>query len=329
MRLTNQSILITGGAGFIGSHLSLTLAKSNHVTIYDNFSSSVLSLNDLSDLSTLNIVNGDILDRERLSHAMRGQDVVFHLAVACVRMSLGNPVHVHDVNATGTLNTLLTAKIHKVKHFVYVSSSEVYGTAKRPLMSESHPTDPATVYGMSKLIGEQYTRYFHTHEGLATTIVRPFNTYGPRSHFDGVYGEVIPRFVVRALTGNQPFIFGDGSQSRDFTYVDDTVRGLILAAESDDLLGHTINIARGKEVSIKELAQTINTLAGLPFQPIFKPARPNDVLRHAADISKAKRRLKFSPDISISEGLKKYIEWIRLTYPDPAKFLRLIPDKNW
>ena len=300
MKLKNQHILITGGAGFIGSHLSLTLAKNNHVTIYDNFSSSVLSLShlrNLSDLSNLKVMKGDILDQKSLFRAMENIDIVFHLAVACVRMSLNNPIQVHEVNATGTLNTLYTAKKHKVKHFIYVSSSEVYGTAKRPLMSETHPTDPTTVYGMSKLIGEQYTRYFHAHEGLPTTIVRPFNTYGPRSHFDGVYGEVIPRFVIRSLNNKQPIIFGDGSQSRDFTYVDDTVRGLILSAESDELLGDTINIARGKEVTIKELAREINLIVTLPFDPIYKPARPNDVLRHAADISKAKKLLKFAPEI--------------------------------
>jgi UDP-glucose 4-epimerase len=244
-------------------------------------------------------------------------------------MSLNNPIHVHDVNVTGTLNTLISAKSQKVKRFIYVSSSEVYGTAKRPLMSETHPTDPTTVYGMSKLIGEQYTRYFHEHESLTTIIIRPFNTYGPRSHFDGVYGEVIPRFVIRALTSNQPVIFGDGSQSRDFTYVDDTVKGLILACESEELIGDTINIARGKEVTITKLAQEINTIVDLPFHPIFKPARPNDVLRHAADITKAKKMLKFSPEISLKEGLSRYVDWIRTAYPDPTKLLKLIPERNW
>lgn len=328
MKLQNQNIIITGGAGFIGSHLSITLSKNNHVTVLDSFDTSVITKKELES-KNIRVIKGNILHPKELDSSMKNIDIVFHLAVACVRMSLGNPIHVHDVNATGTLNTLLAAKKHKVKRFVYVSSSEVYGTAKHRLMGEFHPTDPTTVYGMSKLVGEQYARYFHTHEGLPTTIVRPFNTYGPRSHFDGVYGEVIPRFVIRTLNDKQPIIFGDGSQSRDFTYVDDTVRGLILASESDTLLGDVVNIARGKEVSIKKLGETINLLTNLPFHPIFKEYRPNDVLRHAADISKAKKLLNFAPEISISEGLKKYIDWIRSTYPEPTKLLKLIPERNW
>lgn len=332
MKFRNLNILVTGGAGFIGSHLSETLAKKNRVIVYDNFSSSVLSLCDLRNLghiSNLKVIHGDILDQKKLTAAMRGVDVVFHLAVACVRLSLSRPTYVHDVNATGTLTALQSAKTAGVKRFIYVSSSEVYGTAKKRLIAETHPIDPTTVYGMSKYVGESYTRYFHAHEGLPTMIVRPFNTYGPRSHFEGVYGEVIPRFSIRALNGKQPTIFGKGNQSRDFMYVTDTIEGITRAAGQDKLLGDCINIARGKEISVSRIGAIICELTGIPYHPIMQPARPNDVMRHAADIKKAKGLLSYNAKISINDGLSFYISWLKKTYPHPKMLLNKIPNTNW
>src|SRR3989344_3348601 len=245
MKLTNLNILITGGAGFIGSHTATALARNNKVTIYDNFDSAVVPQGKTH--------KNDIRNPDQLVRVMRGIDVVFHFAVSCVRVSLTSPQKSHDVTATGTLNTLLAAKAAGVKRFVYISSSEVYGSAKERHINEAHSIRPTTVYGMSKYMGELYARHFHLNEGLGTVIVRPFNTYGPRCHFDGIYGEVIPRFVVRALNGKQPMIFGDGSQTRDFTYIDDTVNGILLSASSRTLTG-PINIAYGKEISINDLA---------------------------------------------------------------------------
>ena len=188
---------------------------------------------------------------------------------------------------------------------------------------------PTTVYGMSKYIGELYTKQYNDLFGLPTIIVRPFNTYGPRSHFNDVYGEVIPRFVIRALNGKQPLIFGSGRQTRDFTYVTDTIDGILKAAQSDKLLGQAINIAYGQEISILEIAETICKEIGLPFKPITKPARPNDVLKHFADIQKARKILFYEPKVTIAEGLKKYIAWVKHTYPDPKKLMKLVPDTNW
>jgi UDP-glucose 4-epimerase len=332
MTLKGKTIMVTGGAGFIGSHLVRTLAKTNSIVVFDNFASSVISLRDLRNLDyvdPLRVIDGDILDQGKLKKAMKGVDVVFHFAVACVRLSLSDELHVHNVNATGTLTALLAAKKAGVGRFIYISSSEVYGTAKHDLIDESHSLMPTTIYGMSKYVGELYAKNMYEAFGLPTIIVRPFNTYGPNSHFEGVYGEVIPRFVVRALNGKQPLIFGSGKQTRDFTYVTDTVDGIIKASQSDTLLGSCVNIAHGHEVSVYEIARTICELTGLPFKPVMKPARPNDVARHAAHIGKAQRILAYKPQISIKEGLASYIAWVRQTYPNPKKLMKLIPDINW
>lgn len=320
MKFNELRILITGGAGFIGSHTAAVLAKDNFVTIYDNFDSAVVPQRELH--------KNDIRSPLQLARAMKGVDVVFHFAVSCVRISLTTPEQSHEVNATGTLKTLIAAKKAGVKRFVYISSSEVYGSAKEQYISEHHAIAPMTVYGMSKYMGELYTNYFNDKEGLPGVVVRPFNAYGPRCHFDGIYGEVIPRFVVRALCKKQPIIFGNGTQTRDFTYIDDTARGILLAASSDRL-NTPVNIAYGKEISINDLARTICKICGIPFRPVYKPPRPQDVARHAADITKAKKLLKFTPTISIEVGLGRYIDWVRTNYPDVKKLEHLVPEKNW
>lgn len=320
--MKNKTILVTGGAGFIGGHFVEQIAKINKIIVYDNFSSSVFT-------PPGKIIRGDILDRKTLEKSMHGVDYVFHFAVACVRLSLSDERYVHDVNATGTLNTLMAAKKAGVKRFVYISSSEVYGSAIKPKISEDHPISPTTVYGMSKYMGELYTKHFNETQGLPTLIIRPFNTYGPRSHFEGVYGEVIPRFVIRALNGKQPIIFGSGRQTRDFTYVTDTVAGIIKAANSDMLSGTTINIARGQEISIADIAKHICKETGLPFKPIQQSARPNDVMRHFADITKAKKLLSYTPKIDIQKGLAQYVSWVKQTYPNSKKLLQRMPDVNW
>ncbi len=329
MKLSGLTILVTGGAGFIGAHLAETLAKDNRVIVYDNFSSSVVDIRYLSNVRHLRVVKGDILDGKKLTHTLRGADVVFHLAVAGVRVSLSNPQFVHNVNATGTLAVLLSAKRAGVKRFVYVSSSEIYGgTANRTVKETDEPT-PTTVYGESKRMGELYALLFHREERLPVVIVRPFNTYGPRSHFEGVYGEVIPRTVVRVLSNKRPLIFGDGKQTRDFTFVTDTASGIVKAAQSDRLVGTIINIAHGKEVSILEVDRTICKILDVPFRPLFKSPRPHDIRRLAASTTRAKKLLHYSATISLEEGLRRYIGWVQKTYPDKKQLMQLIPEKNW
>jgi UDP-glucose 4-epimerase len=329
MKLRHNTILVTGGAGFIGSHLVKTLIPHHEVTVYDNYFSSITSPKEFKKLGTHSVVVGDILDQKTLDKAMLGIDVVFHLAATCVRISLTRPRFVHDTNATGTLNVLLAAKKAKVKRVIYISSSEAYGTAQGKLIDELHPMAPTTVYGMSKYMGELYTRHFNDMYDLPGLVVRPFNTYGTQCHFKGPAGEIIARSIIRALNGKQPLLFGTGAQTRDFTYVSDTVRGIIQAAECDKLLGDSINIAYGKEVSISQIARIICQQTGLPYQPIMKPARPNDVARHAASIKKAQKMLHYQPKINISHGIATLIDWYKRTYPNPKSLMQFIPDVNW
>jgi len=329
MKLTKKTILVTGGAGFIGSHLVKTLVPHHNVIVYDNYFSSITPPKEFYRLGVHKVIRADILDANALSRAMRGVDLVFHLAATCIRISLTQPRFIHDVNATGTLNTLLAAKKAGVERYIYISSPEVYGTAKGNRMDENHPINPTTVYGMSKYVGELYTKHFNDMHVLPSIIIRPFNTYGTHCHIKGVAGEVIARSVIRALNGKQPIIFGTGRQTRDFTYVSDTVGGIIKAAQCDDLLGDSVNIAYGKEVSVREIARIICKETGLPFAPIMKSARPHDVARHAASIGKAKRMLGYEPTIGIYKGIKTYVIWVKKTYPNLKKLLKSVPDTNW
>ena len=197
-------------------------------------------------------------------------------------------------------------------------------------MTEDHPFDPTTIYGASKLAGELYTTAFHRTHALDTVIVRPFNTYGPREHFEGPYGELIPKFVVRVLNGLRPIIFGDGTQTRDFTYVTDTVRGILLASDGASLVGRSVNVARGEEVSVNEIARLVLDACGRPdLEPELGPERPADVRRHYADITRARQELGFVPEVGIADGIRRYVEWFHATHPDPAALLPEEQAYNW
>jgi len=329
MKLTKAKIFITGGEGFIGSHLVDLLAKENSITVYDNGQSAV---NYRSPQKTVTYTTGDIRDIKTQTKAMKGHDVVIAMAAAHLRVSMGSPMVVHDINATGTLVSLLAARTNHIKRVTYISSSEVYGTAQNPkdTMDEQHPTRPTTVYGLSKYVGELYARQFQQQEGIPTIIVRPFNTYGPRSHFESYYGEVIPRMTIRALCGLPPIIFGNGKQSRDFTYVEDTARGIVQATECDTLIGDTVNIAYGKEITVKEIASIILKHTNQTHLHILsKPIRPNDVTRHAADTSKAQRLFSWKPEIAIEQGIAQYVDWVKQNYRDLPSQLKKIPNQNW
>jgi UDP-glucose 4-epimerase len=329
--VVTKDVPVTGGAGFIGSHLVDALAaRGDDVIVVDNLS--VGSRDNLTQHAAgpvrLEVV--DVLDKPAFVALMRGVDTVFHLATQCVRLSLSEPELVHRVNTDGTLNALVGAAEAGVRRFVYVSSSEAFGSAATVPMSEDHPFAPTTIYGASKLAGEHYARVFHGTHGLAAVIVRPFNTYGPRSHFEGAYGEVIPKFVVRVLNGRRPLVFGDGQQTRDFTCVTDTVRGIVLASECDALIGRSVNVARGQEVSINEIARLVLDACGRnDLAPEHGPDRPADVRRHYADVTRARAAMGFEPAVEIRTGIARYVEWFRATYPDPSRLLAQEQAINW
>jgi UDP-glucose 4-epimerase len=331
MAITRRRVLVTGGAGFMGSHLVDALSREHDVIVVDNFSTGRMeNLLQHQGNPQVQIEEVDICDLPALERLCARVEVVYHLATQCVRLSLQDPQLVHQVNTTGALNVCQAALKHGVRRLVYVSSSEVYGTAQRVPMDETHPCEPTTVYGASKLTGELYAKAFMRTYGLPIVVVRPFNTYGPRAHFAGVYGEVIPRFLVRVLNGLPPIIYGDGKQSRDFTYVSDTVQGILLAAESEALLGQVVNIARGREVSIRELTRLVPEAADVPvLLPEYAAERPGDVRRHYADITLARKTLGYNPSVSIAEGLRQYVAWFRRAYPDHRKCLDQAEAVNW
>ncbi|HYF50148.1 MAG TPA: SDR family NAD(P)-dependent oxidoreductase [Planctomycetota bacterium] len=326
-----QSVLVTGGAGFIGSELVRQLVDAGHnVIAVDNLVSGKRENVDGLPASNFKFVKQDIREQGAMAALLQKVQVVFHLACLGVRHSIHSPVENHEVNAAATLHLLGLARASGVKRFVYVSSSEVYGTAKWVPMTEEHPTYPATVYGSSKLAGECYTRaYWHTYE-YPTVVVRPFNAYGPRCHHEGDSGEVIPKFMLRSMVGKPMIIFGDGTQTRDFTFVSDTARGIALAGFSDKAVGHTINLGNGREIQINELAKTVADIMGISSAKIEHDApRPADVLRLCAETKKARELLDFAPTISLKDGLKKLLAWYKASGKSAEALLEDERVHNW
>jgi UDP-glucose 4-epimerase len=326
-----QLVLVTGGAGFIGSELVRQLAAQGaKVVVVDNLVNGRRENLDGLPADSVQLVVADVRDSRRMADLMQGVDIVFHLACLGVRHSIHSPHENHEVNATATLKLLSAAKAAGVKRFVYVSSSEVYGTARWVPMTEEHPTFPMTVYGASKLAGECYARAFYRTYDSPTVVMRPFNTYGPRCHHEGDSGEVIPRFLLRCLAGCPMVIFGDGSQTRDFTYVTDTAKGIILAGLTDDAVGQTINLGSGREISINDLAREVAAVVGKPDAAVMHDApRPGDVLRLYADTTKARQLLGFEPTVTLREGLVKLRDWYLSLGQPPEVLLEQEIVRNW
>jgi UDP-glucose 4-epimerase len=328
--VSRQAIVVTGGAGFIGSELVRQLAADG---------SSVIAIDNLVNGKRENLagvpgrvtlIEEDIRNPTAYASMLRDAEVVYHLACLGVRHSVHSPVENHDVNATGTLRLLEASRAAGVPKFVYVSSSEVYGTAQRVPMTEDHPTFPSTVYGGSKLAGEAYTRAFHRTYGYPTVVVRPFNTYGPRSHHEGDSGEVIPKFLLRCLAGKPMIIFGDGTQTRDFTYVSDSARGIVLAGTTAAAVGRTINLGSGFELTINDLSETVAQIAQRPDAIVqHDEPRPGDVLRLYADMSEARSLLGYEARVSLADGLRQLLSWYRGQGASPDELLRDEVVRNW
>jgi len=326
-----NTIMITGGAGFIGSELvRRAAAKDFDIRIVDNLvNGKYQNVEDvLSDRVQLH--ETDIRDTEAMRTLLEGVDRVYHLACLGVRHSIHSPRENHDVNATGTLDLLQLSREAGVKRFVYVSSSEIYGTAHQVPITEETPPFPHTVYGSSKLAGDCYTRaYWDTYQ-FPTTVVRPFNSYGPRCHHEGDSGEVIPKFILRAWAGKPLVVFGDGLQTRDFMYVEETAHWILQAGLKEETIGQTINLGSGQEIAIRDLAQKVLVATGHPDGVIQQDApRPGDVLRLWADSSRMKELLNFESRISLDDGLARLVDWYRGLEVDPEELLKDEVVHNW
>jgi UDP-glucose 4-epimerase len=322
--MADKRVVVTGGAGFIGSHLVDALAtKCGELVVLDDLSVGKLSnIAHHTSKQNFQFVRADVRDLQSLRTVFQPGDVVFHLAVECLRVALFDPIRAHRVNATGSLNVCIAAHENGAERLIYVSSSEVYGTAETIPMDETHPLRPTTTYGADKAAGELTALAFWRTYGFPVIVVRPFNAYGPREHVDGPSGEVIPRFVERAMNGQRPIIFGDGSQTRDFTWVVDTARGILEAGQCDELIGQEVNIARGEEVSINDLARLVIDATGQSgLEPEYRPAREGDVKRHLAGTRKAKELLGFASTVAIEQGISNYVRWIGATVDAKARAL--------
>ena len=325
-----DTTLVTGGAGFIGSELVRQLAaQGDRVIVVDSLVSG--KRQNVAEVlgERVQLMQLDIRDLNAVRPVLSKVSVVFHLACLGVRHSIHAPEENHEVNATATLQLLHTCRDAGVERFVYVSSSEVYGTARWAPMTEEHPTYPRTVYGASKLAGECYARAFFQTYGYPTVMVRPFNTYGPRSHHEGDSGEVIPKFLLRCLAGRPMVIFGDGTQSRDFTYVSDTAAGILSAGGEDRVVGETINLGSGREISIAGLANEVAEVSGGRGDVQYDQPRPGDVLRLCADVGRARDLLRYEPRVAMAEGLGRLLEWYRSQGVPAERLLDEEIVRNW
>jgi len=305
--MKDKKVVITGGAGFIGSNLADELAAANRVDIFDDLSTGRKeNIAHLLQQDNIKFIQGSILDLKLLQDSFRGADFVFHqAALPSVPRSIEDPKTSNEVNITGTLNVLLAARDNRVKKVVFASSSSVYGdTPTLPKSEDMHP-NPQSPYALTKMVGEHYCRIFQQLYKLPTVCLRYFNVYGPRQDPGSQYAAVIPRFIARVARGNQPVIYGDGEQTRDFTYVKDVVQANLVAAVSDAT--GIFNVGRGERNSINRLAEIVISAMGKDLQPLYEPSLPGDVKHSLADISRAKD-IGYSPEYDLETGLKQTIE---------------------
>lgn len=309
--------LVTGGAGFIGSHIVEALVKKGHfVRILDNFSSgkeeNLIFTKELTNPRTYELIRGDIRDRDACLKATKSIDFVLHqAALRSVPKSMLNPKEYNEVNIGGTVNMLEAALKNKLKCFVFASSSSIYGEVGVFPEREYFLPQPISPYALTKLTGEHYCKIFSQHYGLNTTCLRYFNVFGPRQALDDEYAVVIPKFITCMLNDEPPPIYGNGRQSRDFTYVANVVQANLLSAKKLKSKGGVFNIASGRDYSVLELAQILNKLMKKEIKPTFLKPRPGDVFKTLADLSRSKKILGFRPKIDFVEGLKLTVEWFK------------------
>ncbi len=304
--------LVTGGAGFIGSNIAEELIKRGYsVKIIDNFSTGKRE-NISSFLDKIELVEGDIRDYDACRHALEGVDFVLHqAALTSVPRSIEDPLLTTDINIKGTLNILLASREAKVKGFVFASSAAVYGDNTIVPKKEGNVGNPLSPYALSKLVGEKYCWIFSQIFGLSTVCLRYFNIFGPRQDPSSQYASAIPNFISRMLKGESPPIFGDGEQSRDFVYVSNVVEANILASKAKGVSGEVFNIGCGEGTTVNCLVLKLNEILKEEINPSYDKPRTGDIRHSSADISKAKKMLKYEPLVPFSEGLEETIRWYR------------------
>lgn len=331
--MKNRKIVVTGGAGFLGSHVvKLLLEMNNYVVILDDFSNGKMShLKGLTNNRRLKVIKGDVTKYSDVSSAFRDCEVVFHLSVLCLRQSIKEPKRVNDVIINGTINCLESAIENNVELFVNCSSSEVYGTAKYVPMDEEHPFQPETPYAAAKVAQDMYVQSFGKTYGLPWTTIRPFNMYGPNSHWQGFRGELIPKMIVRAMNHQPIVIFGNGDQTRDFVYVTDAAQAVIAVAGNPSCLNKCINFCSGTETSVGKIAELTCTFFDLDSKKFIQkqPPRPGDVMRHLGSNKKFKELVGSSHLTAIEEGIQNTINWFQSLPYTPEKLISQEVLRSW
>ncbi len=307
-----MNYLITGGAGFIGSNIARRLAgEGESVRIIDNFSTG--KRKNIEDISSkTELIDGDIRDTETVLKAVKDIDFIIHqAALPSVPRSVKDPITSNEVNVTGTLKLLNAAKDAEIKRFVYASSSSVYGDTPFLPKKEDMPPNPQSPYAVTKLTGEYYCAVFYKVYELPTVSLRYFNVFGPYQDPESQYAAVIPRFINAILNQNNPTVYGDGEQSRDFTFIENVVEANILSCKNDRASGKIFNIACGNRYTINKLIAEISAITGINANPVFIESRRGDIKHSLADISSAREAINYKPKVDFKDGLKKTVEWFR------------------
>jgi UDP-glucose 4-epimerase len=311
-----RTFLVTGGAGFIGSHLVEALVRrGDRVRVLDNLSTGFLAnLEGVRD--QIEFIRGDLVDGPTVARAVEGVDAIFHqAALASVPMSVDRPLETHAACVTGTLTLLDAARRAGVRRVVYAGSSSAYGDQPGQSKRETDLPAPISPYGAAKLAAEYYVRAFWATYGLQTVTLRYFNVFGPRQDPGSPYSAVIPLFITALLAGRQPVIYGDGRQSRDFTFVANVIHANLLAADAPDAAGRVLNAANGRSISLLELLATMNDLLGMKVVARYEPPRVGDIRESTADITLARTLLRYEPQVDFHEGLRRSIDYYRRMAP--------------
>lgn len=305
--------LVTGGAGFIGHHLVHALtSRGDEVVVIDDYSTGLRERAE-TFAADVRVVEADIRDADALAVAVAGCEVIFHeAALASVARSFGDPRLTNDVNTNGTIEVMLAAAKARVRRVIFAGSSSVYGMLPGLPRRETQAMDPRSPYATSKAAAEYYLKTLGPALGVETVILRYFNIFGPGQDPDSAYAAVVPLFVTAALTGQAPVVYGDGYQSRDFTYIDNVVSANILAAHAADVDGLTANVGCGGRYTLRDLLEAIAECLGRPVEPIYQPSRMGDVPHSEADITVARERLGYEVLVPFHEGVRRTVEWYAL-----------------